>query len=81
MLNMSSDALIIKLADRLQNLSDAFRMPEKFRNKYYNETFKIFNALENGRKLNNIHRQLLADIKYKIGNIRSIFKIKRFEEI
>lgn len=81
MLNMSSDALIVKLADRLQNISDAFTASEKFRNKYHKETSKIVNAIEEGRELNNIHQQLLNDIKAKLDNISSIFKIKRFDEL
>lgn len=81
MLNMSEDALIVKLADRLQNISDAFTASEKFRNKYYQETSKIVRSLEEGRELNNIHQQLLNDIKAKLDNISSIFKIKRFDEL
>ena len=81
MLNMSEDALIVKLADRLQNISDAFTASEKFRNKYYQETSKIVRSLEEGRELNNIHQQLLNDIKAELDNISSIFKIKRFDEL
>lgn len=81
MLKMSDDALIIKLCDRLQNISDAFTTSDKFRNKYFQETSKIVDALENERELNKIHQQILADIKSKLANISSIFKIKKFDEL
>lgn len=81
MLKMSDDALIIKLSDRLQNISDAFTASEKFRNKYFDETSRIVEGLEVGRNLNKIHLQILNDIKAKLGNISSIFKIKKFDEI
>lgn len=78
---MSDDALIIKLSDRLQNISDAFTASDKFRNKYFQETSRIVDAIENGRELNATHQRILADIKSKLDNISSIFKIKRFDEI
>jgi (p)ppGpp synthase/HD superfamily hydrolase len=81
MINMSEDALIIKLADRLQNISDAFTATERFRNKYFEETTTIIRELENNRSFNRIHLQLIGDIKSKLDNISTIFKIKRFGEI
>jgi (p)ppGpp synthase/HD superfamily hydrolase len=81
MLHMSENALIIKLSDRLQNISDAFTASEKFRGKYFQETSEIMNKLESGRELSDIHRKIIADIKSKLDNISSIFKIKRFEEL
>ena len=81
MLKMSDGALIVKLSDRLQNISDVFTASEKFRTKYFWETSKIVEALESGRELNDIHRKLLADIKAKLQNINSIFKVKRFDEV
>lgn len=86
MIKMSSDALIIKLADRLQNISDAFTASPKFRLKnihiarYTNETIDIINDLERSRTFNRIHLRLILDIKYKLNNIKSIFKIKRFSD-
>ena len=79
MISMSDDALIVKLSDRLQNISDAFTASEKFRNNYFEETSRIVTELENNRDLNDIHKRLLDDIKSKLGNINSIFKIKKFE--
>ena len=81
MLKMSDGALVIKLSDRLQNISDAFTASEKFRTKYFHETSKIVEALESGRELGDIHTRLLADIRAKLQNINSIFKVKRFDEV
>lgn len=81
MINMSDDALIIKLSDRLQNISDAFTASEKFRNKYFNETSEIIIEIEKNRNLNKIHKLLINEIRYKLNNISSIFKIKRFDEL
>ncbi len=81
MIHMSDDALIVKLCDRLQNISDAFTASEKFRNKYFDETTGIVEAIESERNLNNIHIKILTDIKAKLDNIESIFKIKRFKDL
>lgn len=80
MINMSNGALIIKLSDRLQNISDAFTASEIFRNKYFEETSKIVESLESSRQFNRIQRLLLNQIKMKLDNISSIFKIKRFDQ-
>lgn len=81
MIHMSDDALIIKLADRLQNISDAFTANERFRNKYFEETWRIVDDIEKHRQFNRIHLLLLEGIKAKLNNIGSIFRIKRFDEI
>lgn len=81
MINMTDDALIVKLADRLQNISDAFTAAERFRNKYFYETTEIIEQLEAHRTFNKIQRLLVTEIKTKLGNISSIFKIKRFKDI
>lgn len=81
MTHMSDDALIVKLCDRLQNISDAFTASEKFRNNYFNETSAIVEAIQTDRNLTDIHKKILADINAKLDNISSIFKIKRFGEI
>lgn len=80
MIHMSNDALIVKLADRLQNISDAFTASEKFRNKYFQETVKIMDELEKNRRFNRIQGLLANQIKMKLSNISSIFKIKKFDE-
>jgi (p)ppGpp synthase/HD superfamily hydrolase len=78
---MSDDALIIKLCDRLQNISDAFTAAERFRNKYYLETVSIVSELQKNRPMNRIHMMILREIKAKLENIGSIFRIKRFDEL
>jgi len=80
MINMSDDALFIKLCDRLQNISDAFTASERFRNNYFQETVKIMDELEKNRRFNRIQGLLANQIKMKLNNIGSIFKIKRFKE-
>ena len=77
MTHMSDDALIIKLADRLQNISDAFTANETFRNKYFEQTWRIVEDIERHRNFNRIHTLLLNEIKAKLNNIGSIFRIKR----
>lgn len=81
MISMSDDALLVKLSDRLQNISDAFTASEKFRNNYFKETSTIVSELEKLRKFNKMQLVLLNDIKSKLGNIESIFKLKRFKEM
>jgi (p)ppGpp synthase/HD superfamily hydrolase len=81
MIHRSDDALIIKLADRLQNISDAFTATERFRNKYFQETSEILTEIQKNRQFNRIHRLLIGDIQAKLDNISSIFRIKRFDEI
>jgi (p)ppGpp synthase/HD superfamily hydrolase len=81
MTHMTDDALIIKLADRLQNISDAFTATERFRNKYYLETVNIIADLENNRPMNRTHMMIIREIKAKLDNISSIFRIKRFGEM
>jgi (p)ppGpp synthase/HD superfamily hydrolase len=78
---MSDDALIVKLADRLQNISDAFTASERFRNNYFQETAKIMGQLEKNRRYNRVQGLLAGQIKMKLDNIGTIFKIKRFDEI
>lgn len=81
MIHMSDDALIIKLADRLQNISDAFTANDRFRRKYFEQTWKIVDDIEKHRSFNRIHLLLLNEIKAKLNNIGSIFRIKRFDEM
>ena len=52
MATMSDDALMVKLCDRLQNLSDHFSASDKFRKKYYEETKYIVDSLKANRQLN-----------------------------
>jgi (p)ppGpp synthase/HD superfamily hydrolase len=81
MIGMSDEALTIKLADRLQNISDAFTASPRFRLKYFNETTKIIQEIEKFRNFDKVQQHLVDDIKSKLENIESIFKIKRFNEL
>lgn len=81
MIHMSDEALFIKLCDRLQNISDAFTASERFRNNYFQETVKIMDELGKNRRFNRMQGLLVNQIKMKLDNISSMFKIKRFNEI
>jgi (p)ppGpp synthase/HD superfamily hydrolase len=70
MTNMSSWALVIKLADRLDNVSDLSNANEKFRTKYKKETEDILNHLEKNRKLSETQKRLIVAIKEKLSELR-----------
>jgi len=61
---MSSDALTIKLCDRLDNVSDK-GAPANFKERYYSETKYILDNLT--RSLNGIQQEIIKLIKQKIG--------------
>ena len=60
MMNMTSDALLIKLSDRLDNVSDFRFASKKFRDKYIKETFYILQNLK--RPLTKEHKLLIQEI-------------------
>jgi len=62
MSNMSSWALVIKLADRLDNVSDLEHVSYEFRKKYINETVFILKQIQEDRKLTNTQKKLVDDI-------------------
>lgn len=66
MLEMSSYALVIKLADRLHNCSDLDKGSDKFVNKYVLETRTILNKLGE-RKLSQTHIDLINLIDERIS--------------
>ena len=73
MLNMSSWALVIKLADRLHNLKDFDEIMagtdekrQKWVIKYANQTKNIVNELKMYRKLSGTQKVLVKKIKDKI---------------
>lgn len=61
---MSNWALVIKLADRLDNISD--KSSDEFAKKYSKETKYILNYLEKNRKLTKTQRKLLNSIRGKL---------------
>ncbi len=64
MTNMSDDGLIIKLCDRLQNISDHYNSDTEFREKYYKETRYIITNLQKNRQLNRKH---ITVVNYIVG--------------
>lgn len=69
---LSSWALVIKLADRLDNVSDiATAKDDKWRAKYKAETEHIMDYLEKNRVLSGTHRKLINLIREKISEIPS----------
>lgn len=70
MKTMSSWALAIKLADRLDNVSDiATAKTPAWREKYRKETEKVLTDLENARVLSGTHKKLISLIRAKLGEI------------
>lgn len=68
MVEMSSWALVIKLADRLDNVSDLLYADEKFRKKYIKETMEIINFLKLKRVLTETHKKFILSISILISN-------------
>ncbi len=66
MIHMSSWALVIKLADRLDNVSGIEDTNKEFKERYSKETREIISKLESERSLNNTHKKLIEQIKLKI---------------
>ncbi len=66
MVGMSSYALVIKLCDRLDNVSDLKTMGEESRRKKIEETEYILNALGE-RKLTGTHKKLITAIREKLN--------------
>jgi len=62
--SMSKEALLIKLADRLDNVSDFPTAPEKFVKKYSKETHYILDNLKTN--LDGKHKKLINMIKEKL---------------
>jgi len=62
MIKMSNNALLIKLADRLQNLSDISTVSKSFAEKMNNQTRFIIDGLREKRNLTNAHKKLIRKI-------------------
>lgn len=69
MANMSEDALIIKLCDRLDNVSSLYDTNKAFIDKYLRETISILNYIINNRNLNTIHLNIINDINKEVNNV------------
>jgi len=70
MRNMSSWGLVIKLADRLSNVSDFDTADPKFVNRYRKQTDDIVDSLERHRILTDTHKRLIAAIRKKMNERR-----------
>ena len=65
-LTLSSYGLIIKLCDRLDNVSDLSIATPEFRERYSNETAYLIQILEDFRNLTDTQKRLIEEIKQKI---------------
>ena len=69
MTSMSDDALIIKLCDRLDNVSSLYDTNKAFIDKYLRETISILNYIINSGNLNTIHLNIINDINKEVNNV------------
>lgn len=67
MKNMSNWALLIKLCDRLDNVSDLMTSSENFRNRYARETIDILNYLLSNRELSDTHLNIIKTILSRLN--------------
>ncbi len=85
MKNMSSWALVIKLCDRLDNISDLSICSEEFRRRYTDETIAIIEYVLQNRNLSKTHMNIIKDIVHglcvqnELAN-ESLEKLKVFEK-
>jgi GTP pyrophosphokinase len=69
---ISSWALAIKLADRLDNIRDLPHADKEFRVKYLKETQEILDYIEKNRELTKSHKVLIELIKREIIELKRI---------
>jgi guanosine-3',5'-bis(diphosphate) 3'-pyrophosphohydrolase len=71
MAKMSSWGLVIKLADRLDNVQDiATAKTPEWRRKYRSETESVLSRLENDRELSGTHKKIIHAIREKLKEIK-----------
>jgi (p)ppGpp synthase/HD superfamily hydrolase len=66
MKDMTDYSLVLKLVDRLDNVSDFPLAPSEFVQKYKNETQEIISFIEQNRKLTKTQKRIVDEIKEKI---------------
>jgi len=66
---ISNWALVIKLADRLDNVSDLGERDEEFRERLKGQTVLLLDALEEKRELTATHKKLILAIRDRLGKI------------
>ena len=69
MLKMNDKSLILKLCDRLDNVSGLDNVSEEFNEKYIKETTYIINYLLLNRELNDTHLRIINDIMKKVKEV------------
>lgn len=69
MVEMNDKSLILKLCDRLDNISGLDVVSEEFNEKYTKETCYIVNYLLLNRELNEIHLEIINDIMKKVKEV------------
>ena len=63
MVSMSNYALVLKLADRMDNVNRIHWTSEKFKNKYIAETKFIIDGLKKERALTGTHKKMIREIE------------------
>jgi (p)ppGpp synthase/HD superfamily hydrolase len=71
MTGMSSWGLVIKLADRLDNVSDLNTSNPVFAKRYSEETRYILSKLEVERKLSMTQKRIIEEIKKKLDEVKA----------
>lgn len=79
MKNMSSWALVIKLCDRLDNITDVISSTEIFRNKYVKETIEIINYILENRNLTQTHLNIIEAIIERINFLINTYKYYEYD--
>ena len=70
MATMSSYALVIKLADRLDNVQDiATAKTPEWRAKYKKETENVLDYIEKNRVLSGTHKKIISSIRAKLDEV------------
>jgi (p)ppGpp synthase/HD superfamily hydrolase len=70
MATMSSYALVIKLADRLDNVQDiATAKTPEWRTRYKNETEHVLDYIEKNRVLSGTHKKIISLIRAKLDEV------------
>ncbi|MBQ2872843.1 MAG: bifunctional (p)ppGpp synthetase/guanosine-3',5'-bis(diphosphate) 3'-pyrophosphohydrolase [Bacilli bacterium] len=81
MKNMSSWALVIKLCDRLDNITDVISSTETFRNKYVRETIEIINYILENRNLTQTHLNIIEAILERINFLINTYKYYEYNAL
>ncbi len=75
MANMSSYALVIKLADRLANIMDSVNLPLEKQKNLYHQTKQIINYLRFHKKLSPSHKSLIKAIREELDVLRNTIRL------